>query len=98
MSFSHYDEDGARTSHRTHCCIGARRATHCATGDDNNAFQFRLVLQSGYNGQVCYECDESPHDWVLVDGATCQACVDHCDKCEVVGGQVHCMNDNCDDQ
>ena len=34
MSFSHYDEDGARTSHRTHCCIGARRATHCATGDD----------------------------------------------------------------
>ena len=35
MSFSHFDEDGARTSHRTHCCIGARRATHCATGDDN---------------------------------------------------------------
>ena len=33
MSFSPYDEDGARTSHRTHCCIGARRATHCATGD-----------------------------------------------------------------
>ena len=35
MSFSHYDEDGARTSHRTHCCIGARRATHCATGDEH---------------------------------------------------------------
>ena len=35
MSFSHYDEDGARTSHRTHCCIGARRATHCAMGDDS---------------------------------------------------------------
>ena len=34
MSFSHYDEDGARTSHHTHCCIGARRATHCATGDE----------------------------------------------------------------
>ena len=34
MSFSRYDEDGARTSHHTHCCIGARRATHCATGDD----------------------------------------------------------------
>ena len=31
MSFSRYDEDGARTSHHTHCCIGARRATHCAT-------------------------------------------------------------------
>ena len=30
---SHYDEVGARTSHHTHCCIGARRATHCATGD-----------------------------------------------------------------
>ena len=34
MSFSHYDEHRARTSHHTHCCIGARRATHCATGDD----------------------------------------------------------------
>ena len=34
MSFSRYDEDGARTSHHTHCCIGSRRATHCATGDD----------------------------------------------------------------
>ena len=32
MSFSLYDEDGARTSHHTHCCIGARRATHCTTG------------------------------------------------------------------
>ena len=36
MSFSHYVEDGARTSHHTHCCIGARRATHCATGDYNS--------------------------------------------------------------
>ena len=36
MSFSRYDEDGARTSHHTHCCIGARRAAHCATGDDDN--------------------------------------------------------------
>ena len=35
MSFSRYDEDRARTSHHTHCCIGARHATHCATGDDN---------------------------------------------------------------
>ena len=34
MSFSHYDEHGARTSHHTHCCIGARRATHYATEDD----------------------------------------------------------------
>ena len=34
MSFSHYDEDGARTSHHTHCCMGARRATQCTTGDD----------------------------------------------------------------
>ena len=37
MSFSHYDEPGARTSHHTHCIalhIGARRATHCTTGDD----------------------------------------------------------------
>ena len=38
MSISRYDEDGAWTSHHTHCCIGARRATHCAThcatGDD----------------------------------------------------------------
>ena len=25
---------GAQTSHHAHCCIGARRATHCATGDD----------------------------------------------------------------
>ena len=24
MSFSRYDEDGARTSHHTHCCTGAR--------------------------------------------------------------------------
>ena len=37
MSFSRYDKDRARTSHHTHCCIGARRATHCATGDDNVA-------------------------------------------------------------
>ena len=37
MSFSHYDKDGAQTSHLMHCCIGARRATHCATGDDNNS-------------------------------------------------------------
>ena len=44
MSFSHYDEDGARTSHRTHCCIGARRATHCATGDDTtDAKEWRHV-------------------------------------------------------
>ena len=35
MSFSRYDEDGVRTSHHTHCCIGARRATHCAKGDDD---------------------------------------------------------------
>ena len=34
MSFSRYDEDGARTSHHTHCCIGARRATHCAMGHE----------------------------------------------------------------
>ena len=34
MSFSRYDEDGAQTSHHMHCCIGARRTTHCATGDD----------------------------------------------------------------
>ena len=32
MSFSRFDEAGARTSHRMHCCIGAHRATHCATG------------------------------------------------------------------
>ena len=25
---------GRETSHHTHCCIGARRITHCATGDD----------------------------------------------------------------
>ena len=36
MSFSRYDEDGALTIHHTHCCIGARRAAHCATGDDIN--------------------------------------------------------------
>ena len=33
MSFSRYDEHGARTSHHMHCCIGARRATHYTTGD-----------------------------------------------------------------
>ena len=31
MSFSRYDEHGARTSHHMHRCIGARRATHYAT-------------------------------------------------------------------
>ena len=31
MSFSHYDKDEALSSHHTHCCIGARCATHCAT-------------------------------------------------------------------
>ena len=31
MSFSHYDKHGARISHHTDCCIGAHRATHCAT-------------------------------------------------------------------
>ena len=36
MSFSRYDEHGAaRTSHHMHRCIGARRATHYATGDDS---------------------------------------------------------------
>ena len=35
MSFSRYDEDGARTSHHTHYCIGDHCATHCATGDDD---------------------------------------------------------------
>ena len=25
---------GRRTSHHTHCCIGARCSTHCAMGDD----------------------------------------------------------------
>ena len=34
MSFSRYDEHGEQTSHHTHCCIGARSATHCATGDE----------------------------------------------------------------
>ena len=29
---NHHDEDWARTSHLSHCCIGARRATTCATG------------------------------------------------------------------
>ena len=38
MSFSRYDEDGARTSHHPHRCIGARHATHCATGDDEMTF------------------------------------------------------------
>ena len=33
MSFLRYDEHGARTSHHTHCGIGARHAMHCATGD-----------------------------------------------------------------
>ena len=30
MSFSRYDEHGARTSHHMHRCIGARRAAHYA--------------------------------------------------------------------
>ena len=34
MSFSRYDEHGARTSQYMHRCIGARRATHYATGDE----------------------------------------------------------------
>ena len=35
MSFSHYDEHGVRTSDHMHLLhIGARRATHCTTGDD----------------------------------------------------------------
>ena len=37
MSFSHYDEHGARTSHHMHCCIEACRATHYATGDNSHA-------------------------------------------------------------
>ena len=28
------DEDGARTSHHTHCCIGALSTMHCTTGDN----------------------------------------------------------------
>ena len=44
MSFSRYDEDGARTSHHTHCCIGARRATHCATGDDMYSIVLYCIL------------------------------------------------------
>ena len=43
MSLSRYDEDGARTSHHTHCCIGARRATHCATGDEAKSKQLYLL-------------------------------------------------------
>ena len=43
MSFSRYDEDGARTSHHTHCCIGARRATHSTTGDDYDKMPWYLV-------------------------------------------------------
>ena len=43
MSFSRYDEDGARTSHHTHCCIGARRATHCA---NQATFSLTFVSQS----------------------------------------------------
>ena len=34
-SFSRYDKHGAKTSNNTHCCIGAHRAMHCATGDDH---------------------------------------------------------------
>ena len=45
MSFSRYDEDGARTSHHTHCCIGARRATHCALGD-NIAYSISHIPQT----------------------------------------------------
>ena len=71
MSFSHYDEDGVRTSHRTYCCIGARRATHCATGDDwlatvlNNYLDMvvsvvkicsRTILQSTVNNSCTEYC------------------------------------------
>ena len=47
MSFSRNDEDGARTSHHTHCCIGAHRATHCATGNTSMmAHLYKSVWQS----------------------------------------------------
>ena len=48
---SHYDEDEARTSHHIHCCIGARRATHCATGDDipGGTKNCRLVIGISYS-------------------------------------------------
>ena len=47
MSISHNDEHGARTSHHTHCCIGACCATHYATGDVGTLYlpvYIRLVV------------------------------------------------------
>ena len=46
MSFSRYDEDGALTSHLTHCCIGARCVTHCATGDIKEIVKFLSITTS----------------------------------------------------
>ena len=37
----------ARTSHHTHCCIRARHATHCATGDDIK-WAVSLVIAYGH--------------------------------------------------
>ena len=52
MSFSCYDEDGARTSHHTHCCIGARRTAHCATGDDAILVLYELITSLAKGGYV----------------------------------------------
>ena len=52
MSFSRYDEHGARTSHHMHRCIGARRATHYATGDDQIWYVLVLIFVL-HNKTVC---------------------------------------------
>ena len=50
MSFSRYDEDGARTSHLyAFLHIGARRATHCAMGE----FAMIIHYPDSRDGHLC---------------------------------------------
>ena len=57
-----------------------------------------LIVQSGYNDQICYECDDAGTEHVLINGITCEDCIDHCKMCEAVNGVVQCAENMCDDQ
>ena len=69
MSFSHYDAHRARTCHHTHCCIGARRAMHCATGDDQCVHVVKLFKFILYMEVLCAERANHRH---VKDPSSCQ--------------------------
>jgi len=57
----------------------------------------KSCAKSGYNDQVCYECEDAGTEYVLINGVTCEDCIDHCQMCEAVNGVPQCAENMCDE-